>query len=362
MAASPAFFPGPLYQSPLFYGLLVLWDFQKKKGKHLMKRTLILLLLLCLILSGCAASQSASSLPENFRAEESPLPSSSALAKGISITDSDGTVLEIPENPKVVSLYGSYAEAWLLAGGTLVGVTEDAVKERELDVGAAAMVGTVKEPNTEEIIALDPDLIILSSDIAAQADIRDVLENAGLSCAYFRVDTFEDYRFLMEQFCGVTGRDDLFQANVTDVEEQIQAVKMQSALSSNLPSVLLIRAFSSGIKAKTDDELAGVILKDLHCRNIADEHPSMLEDLSLEEVIQADPDFIFVTTMGSEKKALEYLDSRISENPAWSELTAVKEGRYVVLPKDLFHYKPNNRWGESYEYLGKILYPTLVEG
>ena len=32
---------------------------------------------------------------------------------------------------------------------------------------------------------------------------------------------------------------------------------------------------------------------------------------------------------------------------------------YIVLPKDLFHYKPNNRWGESYQYLGEILYPEL---
>ena len=28
---------------------------------------------------------------------------------------------------RVVSLYGSFAEAWILAGGQLVGVTEDAV-------------------------------------------------------------------------------------------------------------------------------------------------------------------------------------------------------------------------------------------
>ena len=54
------------------------------------------------------------------------------------------------------------------------------------------------------------------------------------------------------------------------------------------------RAFSTGIKAKTDDELAGAILKDLGAHNIADDHPSMLEDLSLEEVIAADPDYIFV--------------------------------------------------------------------
>ena len=78
-------------------------------------------------------------------------------------------------------------------------------------------------------------------------------------------------------------------------------------------------------------------------------------------MISADPDYIFVTTMGDEQKALDYLDSLIAENPAWSELTAVKENHYVVLPKDLFHYKPNNRWGESYEYLAEILYPSLFQ-
>lgn len=316
-------------------------------------KILPLLLVLCLILSGCSAGSAPGSSPEEL---------SSQVSQGVTFTDSEGGVLHIPDAPKVVSLYGSYAEAWMLAGGELAGVTVDAIEERDLDLpDTISMVGTVKEPNTEEIIALDPDLVLLSSDITAQADIRDVLENAGLSCAYFRVDTFEDYDFMMQQFCAVTGRDDLYEENVTQVAKQIEDVKLQSALSSNLPSVMLIRAFSSGIKAKSDDELAGVILKDLHARNIADEHPSMLEDLSMEEVIAADPDFIFVTTMGSEKKALAYLDSVIAENPAWSQLSAVKNGNYIILPKDLFHYKPNNRWGESYEYLAKILYPTLFQ-
>ena len=199
----------------------------------------------------------------------------------------------------------------------------------------------------------------MASDIAGQADIQDVLENAGLTCAYFQVDTFEDYGFMMEQFTAVTGREDLYEENVTQVEQQIQDARAAAALSSTRPSVLLIRAFSSGIKAKTDDELAGAILKDLWAHNIADDHPSMLEDLSLEEVIAADPEYIFVTTMGDEQKALDYLNGLIEQNPAWSELSAVKEGRYIVLPKDLFHYKPNNRWGESYQYLGEILYPQL---
>lgn len=339
-----------------------------------MKRILPIFLALALLLTGCtavstteSASQTVSQVDGSSQAgapegaSESASQPESAGETAVTITDSTGAQITLDTRaPRVVAAYSSFAESWLLAGGELCGVTQDALEERDLGLSQdVAVVGTVKEPNAEEIIALDPDLVILASDIAAQADIRDVLENAGLACATFQVDTFEDYAFMMEQFCAITGRDDLYEENVTQVGEQIEQARATAAQEDSQPQVLLIRAFSSGIKAKTDDELAGAILKDLGAHNIADDHPSMLEDLSMEEVIAADPDYIFVTTMGDEQKALDYLNGLIGENPAWSELSAVKEDRYVVLPKDLFHYKPNNRWGESYQYLGEILYPEL---
>lgn len=332
-----------------------------------MKRILPLFLALALLLTGCTAVSTTESTSQAVSQVDSPssAPESASSqlesAGEVSITDSNGSQITLDTSaPRVVAAYGSFAEAWLLAGGELVGVTQDALEQRDLGLPEdIAVVGTVKEPNAEEIIALEPDLVLLASDITTQADIRDVLENAGLACAFFQVDTFADYAFMMEQLCAVTGREDLYEENVTQVGQQIEEAQAKAALSSTRPNVLLIRAFSTGIKAKTDDELAGAILKDLGAHNIADDHPSMLEDLSLEEVIAADPDYIFVTTMGDEQKALDYLNGLIQQNPAWSELSVVKEDRYIVLPKDLFHYKPNNRWGESYQYLGEILYPQL---
>ena len=53
------------------------------------------------------------------------------------------------------------------------------------------------------------------------------------------------------------------------------------------------------------------------------------------------------------------MGQNVESDPAWSSLTAVKEGRYLFLPQELFHYKPNERWDESYEYLAKIIYPEL---
>lgn len=322
-------------------------------------------LALALALTACGAKEapeSAPGLPSSSERAASPPASSSAAPSPAAqpeeavLADSLGNTVRVPAPPRVVCLYGSYSDAWLSAGGTLAGTTEDAVKERGLDVGGAEIVGTVKEPSAEKIIALEPDVVILSADVAAQQDMVDVLESAGLPCLSYRADTFADYAAMMEQFCAATGRPERYQETVGKAEAQIKAAKEAYGFSEDGPRVLLMRAFSTGVKAKTDDELAGAILKDLGCRNIADEHPSMLEDLSLEEVIGAEPEFIFVTTMGSEEKALDYLYSLIEKNPAWSGLEAVQEGRFLVLPKDLFHYKPNARWGESYEYLGRLLH------
>lgn len=77
----------------------------------------------------------------------------------------------------------------------------------------------------------------------------------------------------------------------------------------------------------------------------------------MEAIIHADPDYIFVTTMGeSEEAAMNMVEELLTTNPAWNGLKAVQGGHYYVLPKELFHNKPNERWGESYRILAGYLY------
>lgn len=276
-----------------------------------------------------------------------------------SFEDAQGRILSFDKTPqRVVSLYGSFAETWLLAGGELVGATQDAVSERGLTLGAGVqIVGTVKEPNLEAVLALDPDFVLLSADIASHAPAAELLTQMGIPCASYRVDTFSDYLSMLRAFCGLTGREDLYRQNGEAVAEEIRAVR-EAVAGQPVPRVLLLRAYSSGVKAKGTDNLAGVILEELDCDNIVARHDSLLEDLSLEAIVSEDPDFIFITVMGADQEAaLAFLDERFGSDPAWQGLTAVRQDRLVLLPKDLFHYKPNARWGESYAYLAKILYP-----
>ena len=308
---------------------------------------------LCL-LAGCSGPAPSSPAPA---APSDPAPEAPGTA--YTFTDALGSTVTVDRPQRVVSFYGSFAEMWILAGGELAGTTDDAITERKLPLGEdVAIIGSTRNPNLEMALGLDADFAILSADTTDHVQAAETLRAAG-------VDTLEDYLAAMEVCTSITGRADLYEQNALAVQHQAQEViqRVRPLLEEEPVTALLIRAYSTGAKAKGMDNLAGVMLHQLGVKNLVDQHPSLLEELSMEEIIAADPDYIFVTIMGSsQQKALDALAEGIQKNPAWSSLSAVQNGRYVILPGDLFHYKPNARWGESYAYLADILCPGALEG
>ncbi len=307
-----------------------------------MKRVLALILCLTLLLAFSACDKVLNDSGED----------------GYTFRDDLGREVTITQTDKIAACHASFADCFLLSGGKLCGVTSDAVEDHGLDAGDAKIIGTAKSVNKEALAASGATVALLSADLTAHLELEAPLEALGIKCVYFKVDTFGDYSRVMKHLTAITGRDDLYDRHVTLVGERINEIKTKIP-DDEYRTVLLMRAYSSGIKAKSDDNLAGLILKEFGLKNLADLDPSMLEDMSLEHIVTQDPDVILVLTMGNEDSALAYLRSNIESNPAFSSLTAVKKQNYHVLPKDLFHYKPNERWDESYEYLAKLLYPDI---
>ena len=321
----------------------------------MMRRLFIVLAAAMILLSACA--------PGGGEASTSAPTTSSAGAEQsaqgtCTFTDSLGNTVELEQPPKrVAALLGSYAETWLLAGGEVVAVTQDAYDERGLELPEDTVnLGANQQPDLEALLAAEPDLVLLTPDLDGQMGLKDSLAAAGIPAAWFKVETFDDYLNMLKICTDLTGRSDLYQKNGLDIQSEIDAA-IASVPEGEAPTVLLLRAYSSGVRAKNSDNIAGAILKDLGAANIADSDSGLLEDLQMESILAADPEFIFVTTMGaSQEAALESLDELLHSDPAWQTLTAVKEDRVEVLPKDLFHYKPNARWGESYQMLAELMY------
>lgn len=277
---------------------------------------------------------------------------------GITVTDALGRQVTIPKDPqRVASLIGSFADIWLLAGGSLCAAAEDAWEDFGLELPDAVNIGGAHSPNLELLLSADPDFVIASASTAANVALKDTLESAGIPVAYFDVDCFADYLAMLKICTDITGRQDLYQQNGLALQERIQAILENTTIPEQQRSVLLLRAASGSVKAKgSEGTILGEMLKDLGCRNIADSNTTLLETLSVESVIAQAPYRIFVVTMGSDTQAAyANLSKMMEENPAWGMLEAVREGRLHLMDKQLFNLKPNARWAEAYETLSALL-------
>jgi iron complex transport system substrate-binding protein len=236
----------------------------------------------------------------------------------------------------------------ILAGMPPVGVTEDATDLDGLPADVET-VGTPAKPSLEKIVALEPTLVLITAEVPTQKELESSLDSAGITWRDVDVNNFDDYATHMAALTEMSGRDDLYQANVTDVSDAIAKVEESAA---DLPQVSYLALLISSTKAKVakSDYFACEIFDNLQMANVA-EDDSSLDDLSVEAIVAADPTYVFVIPRGDEDKAREVFEQDFQAQPAWASLSAVQAGRVNVLPKDLFEYKPNERWAEAYSYI-----------
>lgn len=316
-------------------------------------RPLAAILLAC-TLTACSPAAS----PSDSTAQSGSSVSSETQA--VTFTDDLGRTVTVERPERVAALIGSFADIWCLAGGqsTLVATANDAWTSFDLGLDDSVLdLGGVKEPNFEILLSAQPDLVLASCNTTANMDMRSSLEQANIPVAYFDIQHFSDYLRMLDICTQLTGCPERYTQYGEEVGKVIdQAVARQDG---SAPTVLCMRTTGSSCKVKgSQDFLLGEMLADLGCVNVADQDSALLEDLSLEAIMAADPDYIFVVLQGSDPtKAQQTLERTLLSNPAWSSLRAVQENRFYTLEHSLYNVKPNARWGEAYEKLADILYP-----
>ena len=308
------------------------------------KKYLLFILLILLVLGGCQAKQTEFS--------ESTADSSGS----VTFTDSLGRTVTVDSPQRTAALLGSFAQIYMLAGGSVVATADDAWDDLALDLSEDTVnLGNTKSLSLEALLAARPDFILASTNTRQNVEWKDTLESIGIPVAYFDVSSFEDYLTLLKICTDITGRPDLYETHGTAVAEEIEEVKKLSRTDS--PTVLSMVASASAVHAKNSDgNVLGEMLRDLGCVNIADSNAMLLENLSLEYIVECDPDYIFFVQRGDDEAGMHaYVEELFASNPAWNSLTAVGEGRVYFMEKNLYNLKPNHRWGEAYEILEEIL-------
>ena len=309
----------------------------------------LLLATCCLLLAACGNSVSPSA-PQNVPAETS-----------VTFTDDLNRQVTVDRPQRVACLISSFSDIWCLAGGAdaIVAATDATWRYFDLPLRDDVInLGNTKELDVERLLACEPDLILASGGTDRNVELEASFSAMGLNTAYFSVDTFADYLRMLKICTEITGKTENYDLYGTQVARQVEAALARQ--DGSAPSVLYIRATGSSCKVKNSEgSVLGEMLKDLGCINIADRNGSLLEQLSIEAILQADPDYIFVVLQSADPAdAQAILQTTLLDNPAWASLTAVQEGRYHVMDPNLYNLKPNAQWGKAYEQLADILYPA----
>ena len=285
---------------------------------------------------------------------------SSEISDTVTFTDALDRTVTVNKNPeRTAALLGSFADTWILSGGEICAAPEDAWDDYGLTLENAVNLGGAHSPSLEALLSADPDFVIASASTSADVEMKETLENAGITVAYFDVDNFNDYLAMLKICTDITGRNDLYGQNGEKVKKEIEKIK-EDFSSANLTeekrTVLLLRTSASLLKAKgSEGTVLGEMLSDLGLINIADSDETLLENLSVESVIREEPYRIFAVSMGDEDAAKKNLSKTMEENPAWGKLDAVAQNRLHIMDKKLFNLKPNANWAKAYEQLVEIL-------
>lgn len=336
------------------------------RRQNMKKRWMIYVMLICLVLSACRPeSESNMTVPAETGAMEMAQESSAAAGAedtaAVTFTDDLGRSVTVESPERTAALLGSFAQVWMLSGGTVCATADDAWDDLQLELPEDAVnLGNTKELSLEGLLSARPDFVLASTNTRQNLEWKDTLEAAGIPVAYFDISDFEDYLGLLKICTDITGRADLYETNGLAVQEQIAAVLKRSEKrleGQDAPKVLSLVASAANVYAKnSDSNVLGGMLKGLGCINIADSDESLLENISIEHILKENPDYIFVTQRGDDEEGTKArIQQMFSENPAWQQLTAVKEEKVFFMEKNLYNLKPNHRWGEAYEKLEEIL-------
>ncbi|MCM3626812.1 iron-siderophore ABC transporter substrate-binding protein [Paenibacillus glycanilyticus] len=191
------------------------------------------------------------------------------------------------------------------------------LRDRLTDV---KLLGTRDEPNLEAVLALQPDLILMT-DFQEEA-----YENISKIAPTLMLDFDEDWRVTLDTMGKIMGKQAEAKAVEQAYEEKASKLKEQIAAKLGKETVALIRPRTEGIRVHAPDHRTGAILyKDLGLNVpafVAKAEDSSYE-ISLEAVSEIGADYYFLLSDAMFADSVKELET----TNIWKSLEPVKNDR-----------------------------------
>ncbi len=274
-----------------------------------------------------------------------------APADAFTVRDTLGREVTIPAPPRrIVSLVPSATEIIFALGGEerLVGVTDFC--DWPPEARRKPRVGGMIAPSLEAIVALRPDLVVVTDEGNSQATL-DQLDRLGIPSYVVHARRLDDAMALVDRLGELTGRSAAAPRVVSSLKARVRRV-VESVRSSPRPRVLYV-LWPDPIVVPGRDGLVTELIALAGGTSVTAAAAGSYPRLSLEGVVAYKPDVIILARHGG--------DQTPTLRATWDRLGAVPAihaGRVSSVDGALLHrYGP--RVVDGLEALARVIHPEV---
>lgn len=276
----------------------------------------------------------------------------------LTVTDDEGRKVVLTNKPeRIVALAGSDLTLLDAVDVNLVGRVTTKVGNIPARYKDLPEVGVTTGLNIEKFIALKPDCVLA---IAGQHDkYIQLLESNNIPVFMLRIKSFEDVKAKLHLMSQIAGTEDKGDAVIAKLDKEVNGIL--NKLPKEKQTVVILHATAKNVTVELDTSIAGGVAKMLRLENVAAGGNKKISGdkvpYSLEELVNRDPSVIFLTSMGEGPDIEKRMRADVTNNPAWSSLSAVKNGKFYVLPEKYFLLSPGLNYPAAIKYMAKQVYP-----
>ncbi len=210
--------------------------------------------------------------------------------------------------------------------------------------------GGLKGPDIEKIVALQPDLVLVSE----YGELAKKLRGAGLTVYAGSPQTVDDTFTFFKRLGLLVNRQAQAETLVENVQNEMKAISQKVA---GLPKSRVYYEVDPTPYSAGPNSFIGTLISDAGGENIVKASMGDFPRLEPEYIIAADPQVIFFPKQFEDEKDLK-------ARPGWSSISAFKNGKVIGITsqENDFISRPGPRMAEALRFFARTLHPKAFAG
>ncbi|MBI9111634.1 MAG: ABC transporter substrate-binding protein [Maridesulfovibrio ferrireducens] len=276
------------------------------------------------------------------------IPVNSAFAE-ISVIDDfgDKVVLKSPAK-RIVALYGAFNEILFAMDLDDRIVARTAGDDYPAQIIKLPSIGTHMRPNSELIVALNPDLVLQMAGRSQAKTALEPLKERGIPTAMFKVTSFEDLYSLIWKIGTLTGEPKRAEKLVHSMIGRLDKVKNKYSKIKDKPEVFFEIRYPNLLAAGQGSIVSDIIVK-AGGDNCVD-NPKKIVRMGEEELLRLNPEnYVYQSGRMNQSPVVP------SDRAHFKMIKAVRSGKVLKVDESVFS-RPGPRNVDAVETLADFLY------